>query len=232
MNVSDLDYTLVAQYAAFARSFSSIRAAEISDQIAALYEQGKFWPAPLITINPRFEQGKTMSELSMEGVFDPALQDIFAFGSERTPIPTRRRSCLFTRRSATWVRAVPAKGPSNQPCLFGWLRQCTNIQIAIGGPASIDTRDVKLSEIRDISDAVGQEHVTLKIRFRPELSESKKTEMLLDYDMRVSNASIRVRRAALHCALRRFDLDTDPIARVSQEQMIVFLNPRAHLGEQ
>jgi len=120
MNVFELDEALVAQYAAFARSFSSIRASEISDQIAALYEQGKFWPDPLITINPRFEQGKTMSELAVEGVIDPALKNIFAFGDERIPIRLHRhqeRSVVKAGNRESFV-VTTGTGSGKSLCFF------------------------------------------------------------------------------------------------------------------
>ena len=67
MDVFELDRALVERYATFARSFSEIRAPEIAAQVSELYAQRKFWPDPLITINPRFEQGKSIDELAAEG---------------------------------------------------------------------------------------------------------------------------------------------------------------------
>ena len=90
MNIFDLDSSLVERYASFSRSFSRIRAQEIADKIDAVYDSGKFWPDPLITINPRFEKGGSIDKLVQEGVLDPALERIFAFGKERHPIMLHR----------------------------------------------------------------------------------------------------------------------------------------------
>ena len=55
MNVFNLRDTLVADYQRFARSFTTIRADDIRDQVEAEYKTGRFWPDPLIQVNPRFE---------------------------------------------------------------------------------------------------------------------------------------------------------------------------------
>ena len=55
MNVFDLDQALVDDYQRFARSFTQIRAQDISTQVENLYSSNRFWPEPLISINPHFE---------------------------------------------------------------------------------------------------------------------------------------------------------------------------------
>ena len=63
MDVFDLDRTLVADYASFARSFTQIRARDIRDQVDKIYESRRFWPEPLITVNPHFERGSSVEVL-------------------------------------------------------------------------------------------------------------------------------------------------------------------------
>ena len=58
----------------------------------------------------------------------------------------------------------------------------------------------------------------------PELSESQRKVIALDYGMRVGKAQIKVRRALLYYVLKRLGLDTDPTARRPQDQQIVLLN--------
>ncbi len=67
MNVFDLDSALVRDYERFARSFTQIRAADIRSQIVDLYATNRFWPDPLITINPHFLRGATVADLAAEG---------------------------------------------------------------------------------------------------------------------------------------------------------------------
>jgi hypothetical protein len=70
MEIFSLDAQLIQRYALFARSFSEIRAPELKAQIDDAYASGRFWPEPLITINPRFERGKSIQELCDAGLLD------------------------------------------------------------------------------------------------------------------------------------------------------------------
>ena len=94
----------------------------------------------------------------------------------------------------------------------------------------ISTRSVEASEITEEADEDWQEHVTLEIGPHPELSESQKTVIALDYGMRGGKAKIKVRRALLYYALKRLGLDTDPGARKPQDQQIVLLETSEVLG--
>lgn len=95
----------------------------------------------------------------------------------------------------------------------------------------LDTRGVETSVVTDAADADWQEDVTLEIGPHPELSESQKSVIALDYGMRGGKARIKVRRALLYYALKRLGLDTDPSARKPQEQQIVLINRDIVFGE-
>ncbi|MXY99010.1 MAG: DEAD/DEAH box helicase [Gemmatimonadetes bacterium] len=68
---------LVAEYSRFSRSFTRIRAPDISRAVDAAYAAGRFWPAPLIQLNPSFEPGGWIDEIVSEGVLDPECANIF-----------------------------------------------------------------------------------------------------------------------------------------------------------
>jgi hypothetical protein len=63
LDIFELDRSLIDRYAKFARSFSIIHAPEIRKQIDLAYDQHRFWPPPLITINPRYEEGASIDRL-------------------------------------------------------------------------------------------------------------------------------------------------------------------------
>ena len=67
MDVFDLDGTLVKDYERFARSFTKIRAEDIRSQVDALYQSRRFWPEPLISINPNFERVQMFRISSAKG---------------------------------------------------------------------------------------------------------------------------------------------------------------------
>lgn len=77
MDVFSLRQSLVDQYASFARSFTTIRADDIRQQVEAAYDSGRFWPEPLLQINPKFKPGKSVAQLVAEGMLSPACAKLF-----------------------------------------------------------------------------------------------------------------------------------------------------------
>jgi hypothetical protein len=77
MDVFSLRESLVGQYAAFARSFTTIRAPDIREQVAAEYASGRLWPDPLIQINPNYRPGRQVRELVAAGTLHPQCAELF-----------------------------------------------------------------------------------------------------------------------------------------------------------
>ena len=77
MDVFDLDRTLVDDYSSFARSFTQIRAQDIEDQVDEIYASRRFWPEPLITINPHYERGASVEALVADGSLHPDVARVF-----------------------------------------------------------------------------------------------------------------------------------------------------------
>ena len=88
----------------------------------------------------------------------------------------------------------------------------------------IEIRDTTPSDVGNEADADWNKQITLEIGPHPQLSDTQKKVIALDYGMRGGKAKIKVRRALLYYALRRLGLDTDPAARRPQDQQIVLLN--------
>jgi hypothetical protein len=63
VNVFDLDRAILRDYERFARSFTQIRAPDIRSRVEEIYASDRFWPEPLISINPRFERGASIDQL-------------------------------------------------------------------------------------------------------------------------------------------------------------------------
>lgn len=79
---------LIEEYSSFSRSFVRIQAKDIRDEIADQYEAGRYWPEPLIQINPNYQRKGTVQSLVQEGVLHPACAEIFQVGkTEGTPQP-------------------------------------------------------------------------------------------------------------------------------------------------
>jgi predicted DNA-binding transcriptional regulator YafY len=87
----------------------------------------------------------------------------------------------------------------------------------------IETRGTRPSNVGADADADWHERVTLEIGPHPELSDTQKKVIALDYGMRDGRTKICVRKALLYYALRRLGLDTAPSARKPQDQQIILL---------
>lgn len=67
MDVFALRNRLVEDYSAFARSFTKIRAGDLKSGIDAAYGSGRYWPEPLVQINPRYKPARATAELAAAG---------------------------------------------------------------------------------------------------------------------------------------------------------------------
>ena len=63
MDVFKLDDWLIKEYQAFSRSFVQIRSEEIQQKVDAGYALRRFWPAPLLQINPHYKDSGSLKDL-------------------------------------------------------------------------------------------------------------------------------------------------------------------------
>ena len=110
MNVFDLDKEVIATYESFSRSFANIRAPDLLAQISKIYEDGVFWPEPLLGINPRYLSGPKVTDLVASGDLDPALATIFAKGDPREPIRLYRHQAQAVAKAKTGQSYVVTTG--------------------------------------------------------------------------------------------------------------------------
>lgn len=80
MDVFQFRGNLVKEYADFTRSFTRIKADDIRTFVDAEYDSEKFWPEPLIQVNPNFKEGGTVESFVQAGHLHPLCADIFRFG--------------------------------------------------------------------------------------------------------------------------------------------------------
>jgi len=77
MDVFSLRDSVVHEYEQFATSFTTIHAADIREQVDAIYADKRYWPEPLIQINPNYKRTKSVAKLVSEGTLDPGCADLF-----------------------------------------------------------------------------------------------------------------------------------------------------------
>ena len=82
MDVFQYRDSVISDYKAFTTSFTKIKAPDIKDFVQSRYDEGQYWPAPLIQLNPSFVPGGTVEQLCKEGLLHPTCADIFRFGRD------------------------------------------------------------------------------------------------------------------------------------------------------
>jgi superfamily II DNA/RNA helicase len=87
-NVFGFRDQLINEYSSFSRSFSRIAAPDIRDEVERQYADGRYWPEPLVQINPNYQRKGTVQQLVVEGVLHGACADLFQVGkAEGSPQP-------------------------------------------------------------------------------------------------------------------------------------------------
>lgn len=79
-DVFDFRDRLIDEYAAFSRSFSRIAAPDIAQHIEAEYARGRYWPEPLLQINPNYKRSGSVQDLVAQGSLHPACAQLFQSG--------------------------------------------------------------------------------------------------------------------------------------------------------
>ena len=87
LDVFALRDSVVDEYKRFATSFTTIHAPDIREQVEDVYAGNRYWPEPLIQINPSYRRSTDVGTLVADGVLDPGCADIFrANGRAAVPL--------------------------------------------------------------------------------------------------------------------------------------------------
>lgn len=79
-NVFQFRDELVSRYSSFSRSFVRIAATDIREEVERQYQNGRYWPEPLVQINPNFQRRGTVQTLVSQGFLHEACADVFQVG--------------------------------------------------------------------------------------------------------------------------------------------------------
>ncbi len=112
-DVFDFRNRLVDEYSAFSRSFSRIAAADLASRVEEEYARGRYWPEPLIQINPNCKRSGTVQEMVAQGSLHPTCASLFKTGKvEGTFAKGMQRFTIFSevseQRAAQGRVAAPA----------------------------------------------------------------------------------------------------------------------------
>ena len=71
---------VIGDYGSFSRSFTRIFAEDIRRTVDEGYDQGKYWPDPLIQLNSNYKRSETIPNLCREGLLHPDCEQLFMAG--------------------------------------------------------------------------------------------------------------------------------------------------------
>ncbi len=77
MDVFGLRETVVEQYSDYIRSFLRIKDPAIDGIVRENLDKGRYWPEPLVQLNPAFEPGDSVDDLVARGVLAEGCRRIF-----------------------------------------------------------------------------------------------------------------------------------------------------------
>src|SRR5690349_18372708 len=77
MDVFALRDSLIEDYRRYVSSFIAVRDERIKQVVEETLGEGRYWPDPLIQLNPAFAPGGTVSDLVTEGLLHPRASEIF-----------------------------------------------------------------------------------------------------------------------------------------------------------
>lgn len=92
MDVFALRDAVINDYERFATSFTKIHAADIRGQVDAIYANRRYWPEPLIQINPNYLQTTDVEKAVADGTLEPECADLF----RTDPTPEAPRGLPFS----------------------------------------------------------------------------------------------------------------------------------------
>ena len=118
MNVFDLDSSIIGDYERFARSFTEIRAEDIRTQVDALYATGRFWPEPLISINPHYERDASVQALVEEGFLHPDTAKIFRVGGVPITLYRHQAQAVAKASKGNSFVVTTGTGSGKSLCFF------------------------------------------------------------------------------------------------------------------
>jgi len=87
MDVFDFRDRQVDEYARFTRSFVKIRSADVEAHVDAEYAAERFWPAPMVQLNPAFVSGGDIGKFVAEGLLHPECERILHAGQSADGAP-------------------------------------------------------------------------------------------------------------------------------------------------
>jgi hypothetical protein len=135
LDIFALRDTVLAEYKRFATSFTAIHAPDIKAQVEAIHAEGRFWPEPLIQLNPSFQRASDVGALVASGALHPTCAAIFrANGAPLSLYKHQEQAISIADAGASYV-VTTGTGSGKSLCFFIPIVHRVLVEKARGGPA-------------------------------------------------------------------------------------------------
>lgn len=118
MKAFDFQRHLIDSYSGFSRSFTIIRADDLRREVTRQYDAGRFWPEPMLSLNPRFLVGQTVDELVATGDLDAATGRVFKVNGKTLRLYRHQAQAIAKARSRQSFVVTTGTGSGKSLCFF------------------------------------------------------------------------------------------------------------------
>jgi hypothetical protein len=118
MDAFALRDAMVEDYRRFATSFTTIFAEDVRQQVDAIYAEGRFWPEPLIQINPSYRRTTTVAALVESGLLRPACREIFRDGDGPLALYKHQEQAIALAAQGESFVVTTGTGSGKSLCFF------------------------------------------------------------------------------------------------------------------
>ena len=122
-NVAGLDVfalrdSVVNEYKRFATSFTTIHAPDIREQIEAIYAEDRYWPEPLIQINPSYKRSTDVGTLVANGILHPGCAGIFHESGQPLSLYKHQEQAIALAADGESFVVTSGTGSGKSLCFF------------------------------------------------------------------------------------------------------------------
>lgn len=118
MDVFSLRDSVVNEYKDFAKSFTKIFAKDIKEQVDAIYAQERFWPEPLIQVNPNYKITTSIEELVAQKVLHPLCEKIFTIEGKGLQLYKHQEEAIALASKEESFVVTTGTGSGKSLCFF------------------------------------------------------------------------------------------------------------------
>ncbi len=103
-DIFDFRETLMDSFSKFSRSFTRVAAKDIKEVLEQEYANGRYWPEPLIQVNPHYKTTETVASLVSKNILSPACETLFKIkGNSITLFDHQEKAILKARDGQSYV---------------------------------------------------------------------------------------------------------------------------------